>query len=102
MRADVDDDIHAEKRHAELRAELFDERGHGLGAGRGKVGHLFVQLPGEISTSHQGRPLHACYVEGRCCFPDAGLTAVRSQLDSGLDTFWLLKKMVFLSGGGAS
>lgn len=30
------------------------------------------------------------------------LTAVRSELDSGLDTWWLLKKMVFLSGSGAS
>lgn len=27
---------------------------------------------------------------------------MRSELDSGLDTFWLLKKIVFLSAGGAS
>lgn len=31
--------------------------------------------------------------------PPVLLTAVRSELDSGLDTWWLLKKMVFLSAG---
>lgn len=30
------------------------------------------------------------------------LTAVRSELDSGLDTWWLLKNIVFLSGGRES
>lgn len=59
----VDDDIYAEKRHAELRAELFDERGHGLRAGRRKVGHLFIQLGGGRRKSHQVRPLHAWYVK---------------------------------------
>ena len=31
--------------------------------------------------------------------PPVLLTAVRSELDSGLDTWWLLKKMVSLSAG---
>lgn len=51
----VDDDVYAEQRHAELRAQLLDERGHGLRAGWGEVGHLFIQLGGERSQSHQGR-----------------------------------------------
>lgn len=61
VRVYVDDDVHAEKRHAELRAELFDQRGHGLGAGRREVGHLFIQLGGEITDSLQVRPSPAFY-----------------------------------------
>lgn len=63
VRVYVDDDIYAEKRHAQLRAELFDERGHGLRAGRRKVGHLFIQLGGEMRKSHQVRPLRTPYVK---------------------------------------
>lgn len=99
VRADVDDDVHAEKRHAQLRAELFDERGHGLGAGRRKVGHPFIQLGGAMRTPRQSE---AFTNVGAAVFQVSALTAVRSELDSGLDTWWLLKKMVFLSGGGAS
>lgn len=46
VRVYVDDDIYSKKRHAELRAELSDQRGHGLRAGRRKVGHLLIQLGG--------------------------------------------------------
>lgn len=54
VRVYVDDHVYSKERHAELRAELPDQRGHGLRAGRGKVGHLLVQLGGE--TRKQVRP----------------------------------------------
>lgn len=59
MSAYVDDHVYAEERHAELQAELFDQRGHGLRAGGGEVGHLFIQLGGERRTSHRERPSQA-------------------------------------------
>lgn len=40
----VDDDVHAKQGHAELHSQLSDQGFHSLGAGRGQVGHLFVQL----------------------------------------------------------
>lgn len=94
MRADVDDDVHSEERHAELRAQLSDQRRHGLRAGGGEVGHLLVQLGGETRRPCQVRPSAAVMV---LLVPRPGITAVRSELDSGLDTWWLLKKIVFLS-----
>lgn len=48
----VDDDVDAEQRHAELRAQLSDERRHGLRAGRREVGHLLIQLGGERRANH--------------------------------------------------
>lgn len=88
----VDDDIHAEQCHAELQPELFDQGGHGLGAGRRQAGHLFVQLGGEMRRSHQVPVIelftsHVCTDIHVCrAMPPVLLTAVRSELDSGLDT----------------
>lgn len=81
---DVDDDIYAEQRHAELRAELFDERGHGLGAGRREGGHLFIQLGGEVGKWHHVRPLRPSYV--RCRMLLSRSSTYRRQMGGGL---WL-------------
>lgn len=51
----VDDDVDAEQRHAELRAQLSDERRHGLRAGRREVGHLLIQLGGRDEQITPGR-----------------------------------------------
>lgn len=40
----VDDDVHAEQGHAKLHPQLSDQSLYSLGAGRGQVGHLFIQL----------------------------------------------------------